>query len=263
MTGPKRVFLMYHELEIPGRALCQAEPGYLRYVVTRDDFRNQMILIQRNGWRAVNVTDSFSQPESQAVVITFDDGCETDALCAAPLLKEAKFGATFYITVGFLDKPGYLSASQLRQLSDQGFEIGCHSWSHPYLTDLDSNELQREIGDAKMRLEEITGRRVNHFSCPGGRWDDRAVKVAQESGYLTFATSRPHGNTPSTDPFALGRVPVMRGTEVKTFAAICRGQGLRKMSLVGTARETARNLLGNSAYDRIRGVLLPRTGGQN
>jgi len=263
MTGPKRVFLMYHELEIPGRALCQSEPGYLRYVVTRDDFRNQISFIQADGWRAVNVTDSFSQPESPAVVITFDDGCETDLLCAAQMLKEANFGATFYITVGFLGKPGYLSASQLRQLSDQGFEIGCHSWNHPYLTDIDSNELQREIGDAKMRLEEITGRKVDHFSCPGGRWDDRAVKVAQDSGYLTFATSRTHANTPTTDPFALGRVPVMRSTELKTLAAICRGQGLRQMSLANSARETARNLLGNSAYDRIRAVMLHRTGGQN
>jgi peptidoglycan/xylan/chitin deacetylase (PgdA/CDA1 family) len=263
MTGPKRVFLMYHELEIPGRALCQSEPGYLRYVVTRDNFRNQINLIKADGWCAVNVSDSFSQPESPAVVITFDDGCETDLLCAAPMLKEANFGATFYITVGFLGKAGYLSLNQLRQLSDQGFEIGCHSWTHPYLTDLNIQELRKEIGDAKSRLEEITGRKVNHFSCPGGRWDDRAAKVAQESGYLTFATSRTHANTSTTDPFALGRVPVMRGTELKTFAAICRGQGLRQMRLANSARETARNLLGNSTYDRIRGALLNRTGGQS
>jgi peptidoglycan/xylan/chitin deacetylase (PgdA/CDA1 family) len=263
MTGPKRVFLMYHELEIPGRVLCQSEPGYLRYVVTRDDFRNQVNLIQADGWRAVNVSDSFSQPESPAVVITFDDGCETDLVCAAQMLKEANFGATFYITVGFLGKPGYMSANQLRQLSDQGFEIGCHSWTHPYLTDLDIKELHREIGDAKSRLEEITGRKVNHFSCPGGRWDDRAVKVAQESGYLTFATSRTHANTALTDPFALGRVPVMRGTELKTFAAICRGHRLGQMRLINSVRETARNLLGNSAYDRIRAVMLHRTRGQS
>jgi peptidoglycan/xylan/chitin deacetylase (PgdA/CDA1 family) len=259
MTGPKRVFLMYHELEIPGRALCQSEPGYLRYVVTRDDFRNQVNLIQADGLRAVNVSDSFSQPESPAVVITFDDGCETDLLCAAPLLRQADFGATFYITVGFLGKTGYLSVSQLRELCDQGFEIGCHSWTHPYLTDLDLKELHREIGDAKSRLEEITGRRVNHFSCPGGRWDSRAIKMAQESGYLTVATSRTHANTRSTDPFALGRVPVMRGTELETFADICRGQGLRQMSLANAARETVKSLLGNSTYDRIRALMLNRT----
>ena len=33
------VFLMYHELEMPGRALCQREPGYTRYVLPLDDFR--------------------------------------------------------------------------------------------------------------------------------------------------------------------------------------------------------------------------------
>ena len=75
-------------------------------------------------------------PVGKTVCITFDDGCETDLLAAAPILKEFGFGATFYITVGFLGKPGYLSEAQVRNLSALGFEIGCHSLTHPYLPTL-------------------------------------------------------------------------------------------------------------------------------
>jgi len=41
--------------------------------------------------------------------------------------------------------------------------------THAYLTDLDDRGLQREIADAKAQLEEILGKTVEHFSCPGGR----------------------------------------------------------------------------------------------
>jgi hypothetical protein len=33
------VFLMYHELELPGRALAQQEPGYVRYILAETTFR--------------------------------------------------------------------------------------------------------------------------------------------------------------------------------------------------------------------------------
>jgi hypothetical protein len=32
------VFLMYHELESPGRPLCQSEAEYVRYIVRTSDF---------------------------------------------------------------------------------------------------------------------------------------------------------------------------------------------------------------------------------
>ena len=36
------VFLMYHELELADRALCQSEPGYARYSLPLATLRSQM-----------------------------------------------------------------------------------------------------------------------------------------------------------------------------------------------------------------------------
>ncbi len=256
MAGQAIVFLMYHELELPGRPMAQADPGYVRYILPQNAFRDQMHWLKQSGWRGLNVSEALLAPTQKSVAITFDDGCETDLIAAAPVLSEFGFRATYYITAGFLDKPGYLTAEQLRDLHSSGFEIGCHSMTHSYLNDLSPSALRMEIVDAKVKLEDIIGSTVEHFSCPGGRYDARTIAMVKEGGYRTLANSRTHVNTSSTDPFHLGRVAVMRNTDLTTFSKICSASGLWKTRLSESARESARTILGNALYDRMRGRLL-------
>lgn len=249
------VFLMYHELEMPGRRLCETEPGYVRYVLTEADFRAQVAYLKENGWQGLSVGQALAFPEGRNVAITFDDGSETDRLAAAPILRQAGFHATFFVTSGRLGTPGYLSHAQLKELSE-GFEIGCHSMTHPYLTDVDENGLQREISDAKLQLEQIIGKPVEHFSCPGGRCDERVLAVARAAGYRTLATSRIQANSVSTDAFALGRVAILRDLPLSAFAAVCNGTSLSRMRTQSALRQAAKQILGNSFYDRVRATLL-------
>src|SRR5271165_3560159 len=104
MAGRDIVFLMYHELELPGRPLCQSEPGYVRYILSRDSFQSQIHWLRQKAWRGLSVSEALQYPAGNSVAITFDDGCETDLIAAAPLLKENGCNATFYITTGFLGK---------------------------------------------------------------------------------------------------------------------------------------------------------------
>ncbi len=256
MTSRGIVFLMYHELELPGRALARAEPGYVRYILSETAFRAQIDWLRRSGWRGLNVSEALQYPAEKSVAITFDDGCETDLIAAAPILLEAGCQATFYVTAGFLNKSGYLSTAQLRQLHSLGFEIGCHSMTHPYLNDLSPQELHREIMESRASLEDAIGSSVKHFSCPGGRYDARALALVKRAGYRSFATSRAKANTSSSDPFLLGRAAILRTTNPTTFEQICGGEVLWKMRLGESLRGSARKMLGNALYDRVRGALL-------
>jgi peptidoglycan/xylan/chitin deacetylase (PgdA/CDA1 family) len=256
MASRDIVFLMYHELELPGRPLCQSEPGYVRYILSQDSIRSQIYWLRQNHWRGLSVSEALQYPAGDSVAITFDDGCETDLIAAAPILKENGCNATFYVTTGRLGKPGYLSPDQLRELSSMGFEIGCHSMTHAYLNDLAEPDLQREISDAGKQLEDLLAKKVEHFSCPGGRYDARTLAMARGSGYKSLATSHPYANTSATDPYLLGRVAILRGMGDAAFARICTGEALRKMRLAESARNTARTLLGNALYDRVRTLLL-------
>ena len=253
---PEIVYLMYHELETPGRPLCQTEPGYVRYVLTAAGFRAQMQSLQAAHWRGLSVGEACKLPSPQSVTLTFDDGCETDLLVAAPILKEFGFHATFYVTSGLIGMDGYLSAQQVRDLGSLGFEIGCHSMTHAYLPDLDDHQLQEEIAGAKVKLEQILGQPVEHFSCPGGRFDQRVKDVTRKAGYRTLATSNVRANSESSDPFALGRVAVMRDTSLETFTAWCNGRGLWQLTLRDSLRHGAKRILGNSFYDRVRASVL-------
>src|SRR5262249_11506968 len=216
---------MYHELERPGYPTCRCGPGYLRYVIPKANFLAQLDYLRAEGFQGLSVDAALvDRPADQrAVAITFDDGCETDLLVAAPLLQERGFGATFYIVAGFVGRPGFLTGSQVRQLAESGFEIGCHSMTHPYLTDLDEGRLGVESMEAKDRLEQLTGRPVAQFSCPGGRWDSRVARLARDSGYASVTTSRVGANGPADDRYGLARVAVQRGTSLTDFDDVCRG----------------------------------------
>ncbi len=258
MAARGTTYLMYHELELPARRLCQSERGYVRYVLPEAGFREQLSLLKMSGFMGLSVGEALhrSRTNSPGVAITFDDGCETDRIAAAPLLREARFNATFYLTAGFLGRPGYLSPSQARELADLGFEIGCHSMTHRFLTDLAPGELRAEIAEAKERLEQVIGRRVEHFSCPGGRWNRRVAEMAQAAGYRSVATSRTGTNSPSTDRFGLARLAVLRGTSLSQFQRFCSGKGLFFRQSEELLLAAMKNALGNSRYERIRALVL-------
>lgn len=263
MPQPSIVFLMYHELDLPGRPLLQSHPGYMRYVLRATDFEQQMKFLRKEGRSGLSVGQAIRFDHEKAVAITFDDGSETDLLCAAPLLHDLGFGATFYVTTSWVGRPGHVNQSQLRELSSLGFEIGCHSMSHAYLTDVNKDELRREVADAKSQLEQLIGKPVEHFSCPGGRYDQRVAKMAQEAGYRTVATSTFQVNSGTTNPFALGRAAVMRSCSLSEFREICLGHR-RWSSRIGLELRTAsRRLLGNTTYDRLRDALLSPQHGED
>lgn len=249
--------LMYHELEQTGRALCSSAPGYVRYVVGEESFQSQLARMASLGLHGVAVGTALDATAAGSiVVVTFDDGCASDLEIAAPLLSAHGFSSTHYVTSGSLDTRGFLSRSQLQELAELGFEIGSHSVTHRYLTDLTTNEIEREISDSKAELESLIGRPVEHFSCPGGRWDARVARIVREAGYRTMATSDVGTNQP--DWFKLSRLAVMRGTSLETFDDLCRGRGLTGPRIRTRALRVAKAVLGNRLYDSLRARIVDR-----
>ena len=251
------VFLMYHEIEAAGRRLCESGPGYVRYAVSEATFRHHLAHLRDCGYRGISVGQWLAGGEDEpTVVMTFDDGCETDALVAAPLLLDAGFKATFYVIAERVGWPGYLSPAQLRALSAAGFEIGCHSMTHSYLDEVNDQQLRVELGEAKDRLEQIAQCSVAHFSCPGGRWSRGLARSAAEAGYESVTTSRVGTNATTTSRFNLARVAVMRDMDGAAFARVIRGEGLTARRARAGLLNAAKVILGNSAYERVRARVL-------
>jgi len=96
---------------------------------------------------------------------------------------ERQLGGGFGPRVGNLP----LSSAALVELSrGQTIEIGAHGWTHSRLADLPPAARRREIGDARRRLEELTGCPVTSFAYPYGTPQDYGSdtpRIVAEMGF--------------------------------------------------------------------------------
>lgn len=82
------------------------------------------------------------------VVLTFDDSAKSHYTVVRPLLKEYAFGATFFITEGFdfkENKKDYMTWEQIRELHEDGFEIGNHTRDHLGITEKTVGKLPEQL----------------------------------------------------------------------------------------------------------------------
>ena len=244
-------YLMYHRIGAPDGRLD-------RYTVSEASFRAQLNYLHLCNFEVLSVGAALARPTNgrPRVVLTFDDGCDTDLLTAAPLLADHGFGATFYVVPGLFGQPGYLTEDGVRELARMGFEIGSHSLTHKYMSDLDDVELATEVNGSKRRLEDLLARRVRHFACPGGRCTTRVVSAVRAAGYESLATSVVGVNAARCNPFWLRRLDVQHGTSLEAFTRLCRGQGLAERRVREFVLGTAKSVLGNGRYDKVRRALL-------
>lgn len=120
------------------------------------------------------------------VVLTFDDGCKSQATFVAPLLKSYGFGATFYITEGlnFLtNKEAYMTWEEVRGLHDTGFEIGNHTRYHRNVTQQSAAELRADLVHIDDRCETYGIPQPKTFCYPGYNHSEAAVEVVAEHGF--------------------------------------------------------------------------------
>jgi peptidoglycan/xylan/chitin deacetylase (PgdA/CDA1 family) len=249
---------MYHELTAPGLPPADLDPGYRRYVVARDDFRAQLEQLTDSGFHGVSVSTfcSGAHDSRSAVVITFDDGCASDARIAAPELQDRGFTATSFVVTQWIGKPGFMAANEVREVHQMGMEIGSHSHTHRFLADLDDEQIEEELTVSKKTLEEIISAPVVHFSCPGGRYDQRVLRIAKQAGYRSVSTSAIGANKVRPDFSVFNREAIYANTDLRQFERICKGIGIGTRQLSYQLRAGVRSLLGNDRYQRLRSALL-------
>jgi hypothetical protein len=81
----------------------------------------------------------------------------------------------------------YMSAEQLKELSDKGFEIGSHGMTHSLLIADYMNEEKalNELQKSKQWLDTVTGLPVTVFCFPAGRYNARMIELAKQVGYTS------------------------------------------------------------------------------
>lgn len=166
----RRTILTFHGLGTPPPHL---QGGELTVWVDRDTYEATLDAVKGRG----------------DVLITFDDGNRSDVEIALPALRERGLSATFFIVAGWLDRPGFVSRDELRELVEAGMTVGSHGLDHVSWRALPDHELESHLGQARSILEDVVGRPVTEASCPFGEYDRRVLRHLRGLGHERVYTS--------------------------------------------------------------------------
>jgi len=211
--------VMYHYIE-PMPAETTLKNLYLDPTI----FEDQIRILSRAGYTFVTVRQIGRALRVKAplpqhpLALTFDDGYEDFYTLAFPILKKYNAKATIYIIVDFLGQPGYLTRSQVRELSKSGLvEIAAHTLSHADLSKADNRTAWKEIYQSKIMLEKIIGGAVDDFAYPFGFYTGRDEFLVSQAGYLTAASTHPGEIQSLSVIYELYRIRALHFTGLQLF----------------------------------------------
>ncbi len=154
------------------------------------------------------------------IVLTFDDGYKDFYTDAFPILQKYQVKATAYIITGFIGKPNYMSLPQLTEVKKSGLiEIGAHTVHHVDLKQATLKQAEEEIKGSKIALEQLFGDTVTTFAYPSGRFNEQAIQVVKNAGFLTAVSTLPGTEAASVNKLVLYRLRAgnRTGKQLLTF----------------------------------------------
>ena len=127
----------------------------------------------------------FQNNKPAALSLTFDDGLVDHYTVVRPMLKDAGIPATFFIVPAWTDlaesnrkdstKRQFMSWQQVAELSEDGHEIGNHSYSHRSMRGASEAQMYRQAVEPIGIIESKTGQKPVTFCFPGNARDEAAL----------------------------------------------------------------------------------------
>lgn len=106
------------------------------------------------------------------VAITFDDGPSNHTATLLDFLSEYDIKATFFMVGNRLQS----YSNTLKQMVEDGHEIGYHSYAHVLQSQLSSEQITSDFNNSSKILKELSGAEFTVWRSPGGDYNDRILK---------------------------------------------------------------------------------------
>jgi len=123
-------------------------------------------------------TDITTCPDKLTWGLSFDDGPSPYTPNLLQYLDQQQIKSTFFI-VGSraISRPQILQSEYMG-----GHQLSVHTWSHPSLTTLTTEQIIAELGWTKKAIKDITGVTPNTMRPPYGDIDDRVRAISKAMG---------------------------------------------------------------------------------
>ncbi|MEU9345678.1 polysaccharide deacetylase family protein [Streptomyces sp. NPDC048278] len=228
--------LMYHSVATSPNDATRA------LSVAPEAFAEQMALVGVLGLTPVSTADlcagwrSGGPLPDRPVLITFDDGYEGVHRHALPVLAKHGFASTLFVSTGWIrgaydtgrGLDAMLDWDQVRELADNGCEIGGHSHTHPQLDQLDDDRLRTELVHSREIVTDELGAPPPSFAYPYGYSSRRVRQAVRDAGYAQALAVGNGLARRRQGPFALQRVTVRRSTDAAEFARLLEGRSIAR-----------------------------------
>jgi len=239
---------MYHDVVEDGNYSASGFPGPAadRYKLDRSEFERHVNAIRE----AIG---------DRPVTLTFDDGGVSAHERIAGMLEQYGWRGYFFVTTGWIGKPGFLNAAQIRELERRGHIIGSHSATHPTrMSSLPWDLMIQEWRDSLDALAAILDHPADVASVPGGYYSRNVARAAAQAGIRTLFTSEPTTSVQIVDGCqVLGRYGVQQGMGPQWSAGFAAGRAWPRLiqSVLWKAKKAAK-VLGGGLYLRAREAIL-------
>jgi peptidoglycan/xylan/chitin deacetylase (PgdA/CDA1 family) len=129
-----------------------------------------------------------------------------------PLLREFDYPATLFINTRQFDSGDFLSIQQIKQLKNQGIEIGNHSHSHAYFLNIEPeariDSFRNDLEISREIFKEKLGFQPELFAFPYGEYTSEMQEVLKEMKFKGAAAQKSGVIASFSNRFALPRFPM-------------------------------------------------------
>ncbi|WP_433222668.1 polysaccharide deacetylase family protein [Microtetraspora malaysiensis] len=116
----------------------------------------------------------------KCIALTFDDGPAEYTNDLLKVLKKYKAKATFFLIGSRVQKHPKVT----KNITKAGHEVGNHTWSHKYLTDLEYKAIYSEVKKGQDAIKKATGKTPVLFRAPGGLINDGVRTIIGKFGMV-------------------------------------------------------------------------------
>lgn len=158
------------------------------YIIPVDTFKEHIKMLADSGYHTILPDEYYAYLNTGAplpekpIMISFDDTEHNQYAIAAPTLKKYGFKAVYFIMTVSLGRPNYMTRVQVKALSEAGNVIGSHTWDHHNVKKYAGKDWETQIDKPTKTLEEITGKKIEHFAYPFGLWNPQAFPELKKRG---------------------------------------------------------------------------------
>jgi peptidoglycan/xylan/chitin deacetylase (PgdA/CDA1 family) len=109
------------------------------------------------------------------------------------------------------EKTLFMNWVQVKDMADNGMEIGSHTVSHQILSQLSETQQEQEIEQSKYIIEENIGRKVLSIAYPVGLYNcytDKICSISKKTGYIIGFNKEAGKNKTIPNPYDINRLSV-------------------------------------------------------